>query len=51
MNSTVTADAKFLRRVLIGLVVLTTLAGAMAGLTTVQAMEKTPGGACLLFCE
>lgn len=51
LNTTLTADAKFLRRVLIGLVLLTTVAGAMAALTTVQAMEKAQPGACHFFCE
>lgn len=39
MNSvSVSADAKFLRRVLIALVGLTLATGAVAGFTTVQAM-------------
>ncbi len=37
MNSTVKADAKFLRRIFLGLVFLTTVAGGMVGFTTVQA--------------
>jgi hypothetical protein len=51
VNSTVSADAKFLRRVFIALVTLTALAGAMAALTTVQAMEKASPGGCHFFCE
>ena len=39
MNSvSVSADAKFLRRVLMALVGLTLVTGAVAGFTTVQAM-------------
>jgi len=51
VNSTVTADAKFLRRVLFGLVLLTTIAGAMAAFTTVQAMDKDSPDACMFFCN
>ncbi|MDE2446712.1 MAG: hypothetical protein KGO94_11065 [Alphaproteobacteria bacterium] len=50
MSSTVVADAKFLRRVLFGLVGLTLMTGALAGFTTVQAMNATPGE-CLFFCK
>lgn len=50
MGHTVQADAKFLRRVLLGLILLTLVTGGMAGFTTVQAMTDKPGG-CLLFCE
>jgi hypothetical protein len=49
-STTVAADAKFLRRVFMGLVVLTLFTGGMAGLATVQAMSSTPGS-CLIFCE
>jgi hypothetical protein len=46
----VQADAKFLRRVFLGLVLLTLATGAIAGFTTVQAMtDKT--GTCVIFCE
>jgi hypothetical protein len=49
VSSTVQADAKFLRRVFLGLVFLTLVTGAMAGLTTVQAMtDKT--GHCIFLC-
>ena len=51
MNPTVVADAKFLRRVLFGLMILTAIAGGMAAFTTVQAMEKAQPGACHFFCE
>ena len=45
----VQADAKFLRRVLLGLVLLTLATGAMAGVTAVQAMTERAGH-CVLFC-
>lgn len=51
LNTTVTADAKFLRRVFIGLVMLTIVAGAMAALTTVQAMNDIRTAACTTACE
>ncbi len=50
VGSTVQADAKFLRRVFLGLVFLTLVTGAMAGLTTVQAMTDK-SGTCLIFCQ
>jgi hypothetical protein len=50
MSTAIAADAKFLRRVLMGLVVLTLFTGGMAGLATVQAMSSNPGS-CLLFCQ
>ena len=50
MSSTVQADAKFLRRVFLGLVLLTLVTGAMAGLTTVQAMTESTGY-CVIFCQ
>jgi hypothetical protein len=37
VNSTAKADAKFLRRIFLALVFLTTVAGGMAGFTAVQA--------------
>jgi hypothetical protein len=37
VNSTVKADARFLRRIFLGLVLLTLIAGGMAGFTAVQA--------------
>jgi hypothetical protein len=40
MSGAVQADAKFLRRVLLGLIALTLLAGAMIGFTTAQAMSE-----------
>jgi hypothetical protein len=50
VNSTVSADAKFLRRVFLALVILTLIAGGMAAFTTVQAMEKAEPGVCHFFC-
>jgi hypothetical protein len=44
------ADSKFLRRIFLTLVMLTTLAGAMAGIATVHAMNSQTGS-CQLFCE
>ena len=37
MNTVPQADARFLRRIFIGMVMLTILTGAMAGLATVNA--------------
>jgi hypothetical protein len=50
VNSTVKADARFLRRIFLGLVILTTIAGGLAAYTTVQAMTAETGS-CLVFCE
>ena len=50
MSSTVQADAKFLRRIFMGLVFLTLVTGGMAGLTTVQAMTGN-AGSCMIFCQ
>jgi hypothetical protein len=50
VSSTVQADAKFLRRIFIGLVFLTLVTGGMAGFTTVQAMTGQ-SGACVIFCQ
>ncbi len=50
MNSvSAKADAKFLRRVLLGLVGLTIMSGAVAGFTTVQAM-KADALVCTINC-
>lgn len=49
VGSTVQADAKFLRRIFMGLVFLTLVTGGMAGLTTVQAMTGN-AGSCMIFC-
>ena len=50
MSQTVQADARFLRRVLLGLVLLTLATGGVTGFTTVQAMTEKPG-ACFVSCE
>jgi hypothetical protein len=50
VGSTLQADAKFLRRVLLGLVLLTMAAGAMAAVTAVQAMTETPEH-CVITCQ
>lgn len=50
VGSSVQADAKFLRRVFLGLVFLTLVTGVMAGLTTVQAMTDK-SGTCVIFCQ
>jgi hypothetical protein len=50
VGSSVQADTKFLRRVLLGLVLLTLATGAMAAVTTVQAMSDGTG-TCVLFCQ
>jgi hypothetical protein len=50
VGNSVQADAKFLRRVFLGLVLLTLATGVMAGLTTVHAMNGA-SGSCLFFCQ
>jgi hypothetical protein len=50
MSSTVVADAKFLRRVLFGLIGLTLITGVVAGFTTVNAMNASPT-ACVTGCN
>lgn len=50
MGNSVQADAKFLRRVLMGMVLLTLVTGAMAGFTTVQAMSEKQS-ACISLCQ
>ncbi len=50
VGSSVQADAKFLRRIFLGLVLLTLATGMAAGVTTVQAMTGMPGS-CTLFCD
>ena len=43
VGNSVQADAKFLRRVFLGLVLMTIMTGGMAAFTTVQAMTGTAG--------
>jgi hypothetical protein len=50
VGTSVQADAKFLRRIFLGLVLLTLATGAMAGFATVQAMTGT-AGTCTSFCD
>ena len=50
MGTTVQADAKFLRRIFLGLVFMTLLSGGLAGLATVQAMTGSAGN-CAISCE
>jgi hypothetical protein len=51
LNSTVTADARFLRRVFLGLVVVTAVAGGLAAYTTVQAKNALHPEQCVVLCE
>ncbi len=44
------ADVKFLRRVLLGLVVLTLFTGGAAAVATVQAKTEVTGQ-CVVFCN
>jgi hypothetical protein len=50
VNTTVKADAMFLRRVFLALVLVTTVTGGLAAFTTVQAMNAVGQKACLFFC-
>ena len=50
MGNNVVADAKFLRRVFFGLIGLTLATGAVAGFTTVNAMNANPS-ACVAGCN
>ena len=49
VGTTVQADAKFLRRIFLGLVFMTLVTGGLAGFTTVQAMSGS--AACTANCE
>jgi hypothetical protein len=51
VNTTVKADAAFLRRVFLALVFVTTVTGGLAAFTTVQAMNAGDSKACLFYCE
>jgi hypothetical protein len=50
MSTQVVADAKFLRRVFFGLIGLTLITGAVAGFTTVNAMNAV-SSACVTACN
>ena len=50
MGTSVQADAKFLRRIFLGLVFLTLVTGGLAGFTTVQAMTGSPDS-CTSNCQ
>ena len=50
VGTSVQADAKFLRRIFLGLVFMTLLTGGLAGFTTVQAMTGS-AGSCATSCE
>jgi hypothetical protein len=50
LSNSIQADAKFLRRIFIALVILTLCAGGMVGLTTAQAMTENQAN-CLLICQ
>jgi hypothetical protein len=51
VNTTVKADAAFLRRVFLALVFVTTISGGLAAFTTVQAMNASGQNTCMWFCE
>ena len=51
VNTSVKADAKFLRRIFAGLIAATVVSGGMAAITTVQAMTAQGHNACLFFCQ
>jgi hypothetical protein len=51
VNTTVKADAAFLRRVFLALVFVTTISGGLAAFTTVQAMNAVGQSTCVLFCN
>jgi hypothetical protein len=51
VNTTVKADAAFLRRVFMALVFVTTVTGGLAAFTTVQAMNASGQKACVFFCD
>jgi hypothetical protein len=50
LNNSVQADTKFLRRIFVGLVLLTLAAGGMVGFTTAQATTDVPA-ACTVSCQ
>jgi hypothetical protein len=51
VNTTLKADAAFLRRVFMALVFVTAMSGGFAALTTVQAMNASGQSACVFFCQ
>jgi hypothetical protein len=51
LNNSIKADAKFLHRVFLGLVLLTTISGGMAAFTTVKAMNSANPADCIVFCK
>jgi hypothetical protein len=51
VNTTVKADAAFLRRVLVALVFVTVVTGGLAAFTTVQAMNAAGQKTCVMFCD
>ncbi|WP_395689608.1 hypothetical protein [Aestuariivirga sp.] len=50
MSKTVQADARFLRRIFLALVLLTLVTGGIAGFTTVQAMSGLTES-CIAACD
>jgi hypothetical protein len=50
LNTTLKADAQFLRRVFLALVFLTTVAGGLVAYTAVQAKASQSLDNCALFC-
>jgi hypothetical protein len=51
VNNSIKADATFLRRIFLALVVATTVSGGFAAFTTVKAMNAKAPEACLIFCK
>jgi hypothetical protein len=50
MSGNVRADAKFLRRIFLTMIVITIATGAIVALSTVQAMS-TVSDSCVFFCN
>jgi hypothetical protein len=50
MSGNVRADAKFLRRIFLTMIVITIATGIIVGLSTVQAMSTTTD-TCVFFCS
>jgi hypothetical protein len=51
VNTTVKADAAFLRRVFLAMVFVTSVTGGLAAFTTVQAMNAKGQPVCMFFCD